>query len=243
MPTDKRKRRKVELSPITVPEGVGGDNFGDLIEINKRLLSRVLYAQPVCLLVTKRGEQKNAMTISWVTPLNNWGEIILSMNKSRHSACILFGQDEEQLKLLSEGDKVPISEEATLTLNVPVQGSEQLVKMIGSSTGSDINKFNSLGITLTDESPPALCHPLIAATMYCQVKFATLESGHFLIRCNVTRATVRKSYWTGDTFIASRNVPPFLSFLGSGCFGYVTSDGNPAGRKEIDNNENDTSTT
>jgi flavin reductase (DIM6/NTAB) family NADH-FMN oxidoreductase RutF len=51
-------------------------------------LSRPLYANPVCFLGTWQagGCQRNLMTISWLTAIDNDGHFLCSMNQRRHSA-------------------------------------------------------------------------------------------------------------------------------------------------------------
>lgn len=56
-----------------------------------QLMSRFLYPQPVCLLTTTSSslEVRNVMTISWLTPVDNHGRFVCSMNQKRHSAQVL----------------------------------------------------------------------------------------------------------------------------------------------------------
>ena len=60
-----------------------------------KMRSRILYTNPVCLLTSSsRNEdawRKNVMTISWLTPINNAGEFVFSMNAKRYSAEAVVG--------------------------------------------------------------------------------------------------------------------------------------------------------
>ena len=81
----------------------------------KQMLSRLLYPNPVCMLTTPGHAATggpNVMTISWLTPLNNSGAIVLSVNCKRHSA--------RKLQACPE-----------FVLNVPAHGFEDTVLAIG----------------------------------------------------------------------------------------------------------------
>ena len=103
----------------------------------KNLLSRLLYPNPVCLLtvnfgcdVEPLGFERNIMTISWLTPVDNYGNFICSINKKRHSADLLM-------------------KAKAFVLNVPVHGQESMVISIGSVSGRAVDKFDLLGIRVT----------------------------------------------------------------------------------------------
>ena len=60
--------------------------------------SRLLYTNPVCLLATLNPSAtptptRNVMVISWLTPTNNSGKFVMSVNKRRHTAGILVPND------------------------------------------------------------------------------------------------------------------------------------------------------
>ena len=69
------------------------------------------------------------MTITWLTPVNNFGRFVFSMNKKRYSC-----------GLLQQGKK--------FTLNVPIKGMEKLVLGIGGCSGRDCNKIETLAISI-----------------------------------------------------------------------------------------------
>ena len=96
----------------------------------KQMLSRLLYPNPVCMLSTPAHVNTggpNVMTISWLTPLNNFALILLSVNSKRHTATKLQACPE-------------------FVLNIPAHGFEETVLAIGKNTGADGDKFEKLGI-------------------------------------------------------------------------------------------------
>ena len=134
----------------------------------KQQLSRLLYGNPVCLLTTAKRpilgyHHANAMTISWLTPVDNQGNIFLSINTKRHTA-------ERLMKEFTMGKNDPSSDNSTTTtsnnqtmdenddddprieshdgtsktyfvLNVPTAGQEDMVLRIGGCSGRDVDKF------------------------------------------------------------------------------------------------------
>jgi flavin reductase (DIM6/NTAB) family NADH-FMN oxidoreductase RutF len=106
----------------------------------KNLLSRLLYPNPVCLLSVMTGTdhsvpnnnvRRNVMTISWLTPIDNYGNFICSINKKRHTSDLVI-------------------ETRKFVLNVPVHGQEPLIISIGSSSGRHGDKFDLLDIPTTE---------------------------------------------------------------------------------------------
>ena len=74
------------------------------------LVSRVLYSNPVCFLVTRTraspeqageehrdGWRRNAMILSWLTPVNNSGDIAFSLSKHRFTAKVSAAADHARL--------------------------------------------------------------------------------------------------------------------------------------------------
>ena len=101
-----------------------------------RLRSRLIYANPVCILTCVVPDstrekcpevlwRQNAMILSWLTPINNEGGFICSMHKRRFSSeCIIANQ--------------------RFVLSVPVKGMESLVLAIGEDTGKKKSKFQTI---------------------------------------------------------------------------------------------------
>lgn len=100
----------------------------------KQLLSRLLYPNPVCILCVESTNEKdelirNCMTITWLTPVNNVGLFVMSMNNNRYTRMILRKQKK-------------------FTLNIPTKMEEQLVLEIGGCSGKDDDKIMHLKINV-----------------------------------------------------------------------------------------------
>eukprot|EP00966_Prymnesium_polylepis_P327341 7383221-Prymnesium_polylepis.1 len=84
----------VENEP-TSAAAAAADDDAEWIELDDpKLRSRVLYANPVCVLSTVDEEQRrrNAMVVSWLTPTNNHGVFVMAINRQRHTAPLLLGR-------------------------------------------------------------------------------------------------------------------------------------------------------
>lgn len=209
---------------------------------NAQKRSRLLYTNPVCLFTTKpSGAPANAMTISWLSPVDNsvrcpsssrpqltslWqGNFVYSMNKRRATASILplckrFGF------FLPD---FPASATFFAVLNVPVRGMEEMVLRIGNTHGND--KMTRLAIPTCslpgcEEDDELVFIEGCAAHLVCSVVSADESAieDHVLTVARIERAWVKPEYWSGKCFIPqSPEVPPYLSFLGSQTFAYVSS--------------------
>jgi len=64
------------------------------------------------------------------------------------------------------------------------------------------------------------------AHMVCKVvQMQEVDDAHWLTTAEIKRAFVRRNYWSGKTFIPqTQDTPPYLTFLGSQKFAYVTAD-------------------
>ncbi|KAG7379015.1 hypothetical protein PHYPSEUDO_009147 [Phytophthora pseudosyringae] len=220
----------------------------DWVAVDKGMLSRLLYPNPVCLLSVRGGDgsARSLMAITWLTAINNQGGFICSMNATRHTA-----------KLMNQSG-------AVFVLNVPVRGMEELVLAIGGSTGAEVDKFEQLNVavcapgggTLEDVSNDGdeaesqtkkqklskkeLARQEIAnaaaqsialrdcvAHLLCRVETVTEDDGHLLLRCTQLAGWTLQAYWDGRNFIPQdgTNAEPYLTFLGSKVFGYVLPTG------------------
>ena len=112
--------------------------------------SRLLYPNPVCFLSTRqcspesmlmdtsaannKGDvaKENVMVLSWLTPTNNSGRFMFSINKKRYSASLLA-------PVTCDTNTFEVGIE--FTLSVPVQGMEQMVLDVGSISGRYGSKF------------------------------------------------------------------------------------------------------
>ena len=147
--------------------------------------SRLLYPSPVCLLSTTSGEKNNSdvkednvMVLSWLTPTNNEGRFMFSINKSRYSALLLvpslsditittadercskkrsYSKTETDTKggsnIYANNYQVGIE----FALSIPVQGMEQMVLDIGSISGRFGTKFPSTKQSKEDSSTMMKC--------------------------------------------------------------------------------------
>ena len=97
--------------------------------VPKHLLSRLLYSNPVCFLCTNDVQtlraSTNIMTVSWITPIDNKGTFVMSLNNSRHTVSNLFPES------------FPRGVSSKFTLSLAVRGHEDVLKRIGSMSGKD----------------------------------------------------------------------------------------------------------
>jgi len=93
-------------------------------------LSRLLYPNPVCLLSVAPNDVKaNVMVCSWLTPVNNYGIFLMSINRRRHTASLLQKR-----------------ENAKFVLSIPTAKMMEKVLKIGKFSGSKGDKFKELEI-------------------------------------------------------------------------------------------------
>ena len=206
-----------------------------------KLKSRLLYANPVCLLTTwgfaDGAWTRNAMTISWLTCMNNAGDVLLSLNTRRHSAAaVVSGRD--------FGLSIPTADLAALVLAVGGRSGRKGPKFGAvpglAAVAPDVaeapkNGFAALMDDSSDDDdapaaspdrpPPLFYVDGCVARLRCRVT-ATLDGGddeHHVLVAKIEDAHVREDYWDGKTFGAeSADLPPFLAFLGSQTFGHVS---------------------
>ena len=129
-----------------------------VVKIPKPQLSRLLYCNPVCILTMRdtnvmhatksiKGSDErqlyNAMTISWLTPINNHGLFVCSMNSRRYTASLLA---ETKAGFDAENNHA-----SKFVLSVPTKRLEDLVLKIGSCSGwrhvpPKLGKLRHLGV-------------------------------------------------------------------------------------------------
>ncbi|KAI8614871.1 hypothetical protein BC830DRAFT_1169051 [Chytriomyces sp. MP71] len=215
--------------------------------VPKHMLSRMLYANPVCIL-TVGG---NAMTLTWLTCLDNHGHFLASLNAKRHSASLLMSQPPDQ---------------RLFVLSVPTEGMEALVWSIGSRSGrEDVSsesdshpapsKLLDLGVATclpgwrsTDAFAQAehqlketqrgkkqkvdasaasfsIQHGLVAlsdcvAHLICRVEEVQDRHGHHVLFCLIEAAFVKHAYWDGKNFAPLRD-PATRELLGKPYFSFL----------------------
>ncbi|CAI5739846.1 unnamed protein product [Peronospora destructor] len=192
----------------------------DWVAVDKGMLSRLLYSNPVCLLSVRssNGSSCNLMTISWITAINNKGKFICSMNATRHTA-----------KFMNQAG-------AIFVLNVPVRGMEKLILAIGGCSGAHVDKFDQFNTKKQKLSEKEIARQEIVyatrqsiavrdcvAHLLCRVDSVMENDGHLLLWCSQLAGWTRRAYWDGYNFISQdgTDVEPYLTFLGSKVFGYV----------------------
>jgi len=114
-------------------------NLGEFLHLqDEKSFSRLLYTNPVCLLTTVNSTRtstsatssiasaprRNVMVISWLTPTNNTGKFVMSVNKRRHTASILVPTPPND-----------DNHNAEFVLCVPVAGMEDLIRNVGKTSG------------------------------------------------------------------------------------------------------------
>jgi len=193
---------------------------------------RLLYSNPVCILTTEGGHGteeywRNAMVVSWLSPVNASKSFLMSINQKRHTAGALR-------KDAGEGTK-------RFVLNIPVNGEQETLLQLGGCTGKDVDKFKRFNLPAispghwSDDSPEddkglkksekdeawGVALDSCVAHLMCEIisEQTTEVSGHHIFVCEILRAFVRKAYWDGKRFApVDENSPPTLSFLGSKSF-------------------------
>ena len=199
------------------PDTTKGSIASGVVEVkDPKLCSRVLYANPVVLLLTENHESKaNVMVLSWLTPINNEGTFVFSINKSRHSWGNVFSSYHFRLA-------------------VPVQGMEKTLLQIGKVSGKYQasvlvvvlrvlqvlqDKFSSVEGLSTAEDLIAKCAAQIDCT---KVRVQDADDRHTLVTAQINKCMIKEKYWNGKQFApVSKECAPFLTFLGSQRFGYV----------------------
>nr|CCA14348.1 phosphatidylinositide phosphatase SAC1like protein putative [Albugo laibachii Nc14] len=228
------------------------DTAAKWIPVESSRLSRLLYANPVCLLSVydpKTGS-KNVMAITWLSCINNKGGFICSVNTRRHTAHFLRQPG------------------TFFVLNVPVQGMEKLIISIGSCSGALVDKFEALdikacapgfqpqsflsevadvhhtiikqksnskksqqGLKIQEALQSTKAIESTVAHCICEVKSVHEDDGHLILRCTQLAAWCREEYWNGHQFfprsLQGQAMPrSFLTFMGSKVFGYVAQSEN-----------------
>lgn len=128
-----------------------------------KLLSRVLYTNPVCLLAVGLDtgsvveDTINIMTISWLTPINNEGGLILSMNQARDTARRLSCDFVRKGGTLNHFGCRHNGPKTVFTLSVPTESIVDTVKQIGRCSGKRVNKPADLDLAMC--RPGWTCEP------------------------------------------------------------------------------------
>lgn len=182
-----------------------------MIQLNQQQFSRLLYTNPVCILTSNYEQENNMMIISWLTPINNSGDFVCSINKKRYT-------------------NILIEKSNHFILNVPTQGMEDLLLEIGKCSGEKVNKmkkfnFKYCGLGRNKDLDKDLPYSIseCISHMYCMInKRIEIDEHHYLLYCSIKIAFVDQNYWKNNQFIPLNDSKPYLTFFGSQTFGYIT---------------------
>ncbi|OQR82615.1 hypothetical protein ACHHYP_15712 [Achlya hypogyna] len=211
-----------------------------IVQVDKNMLSRLLYSNPVCLLSVLEQDdaiaegaprRRNVMTITWLTPINNHGKFICSMNCKRHTA-----------QFVNAHGKL-------FVLNIPTKTMETQILAIGGCTGADGDKFDALGLAtcppgwaplrplkrkhgmskkdlrdadLYDAAAACIALTPCIAHIICRVETVAVDDGHYILTCTQVAAWVKDNYWNGKHFAPKSPADaPYLTFLGTKVFAAV----------------------
>lgn len=172
-------------------------------KVEKHMLSRLLYCNPVCLLTVCNQQTVNVMTVSWLTCINNQGVVFLSIKDTRFTAKML---------------------EKSFTLSIPTTAMRSKVLEIGSVSGAEGCKITRLGLELvnTDGSVYSRGNPCIqgcCAYLDLQVLQVNRAHGHCLITAQIIEGFAKESHWNGRNLYLKDDL--LLKFMGSKVFGCV----------------------
>lgn len=203
----------------------------DVVELKRGQFSRMLYTNPVCLLTSCASDfTRNIMTISWLTPIDNRGRFICSINKRRHSATGVLAHRH-------------------FVLNVPTADLAGTVLKVGGCTGANVDKIESfpqlrccepgwkpledwppLSPTTGKPDPPAFalapCVAHIVAQVVNDLSHHSCQNEHHILECEILKGYVKSSHWDKKGQLkpgacGAGTAPPYLTFFGSQTFGYV----------------------
>jgi flavin reductase (DIM6/NTAB) family NADH-FMN oxidoreductase RutF len=195
------------------------------LDVNQQQCSRLLYSNPVCMLCTVDSHGKrNVMTISWLTPTDNLGHFVLSLNRARFTAA----------HMSTSGNR--------FVLCIATAAQCAMLLRIGSCSGRDVDdKVAQLELPVRELGDDGLFGiDGAAAFLVCRVNtslvpaatiddaacaraFQATTNHHLLLHCTALRGSVSTSYWDGRRFGATNEAtPPHLAFLGSQQFAATT---------------------
>ena len=216
-----------------------------MLPVPKHLHTRLLYANPCCALVTANAPAAaggeggfNAMCISWLTPIDNHGLVMLSLNAARHSAGNVLRERQFTLSVLTEaqrgdalacggshGTGVAGGKLAALGLPLVALGGAPWEAAAG---GAAAGGGSSAGLPVLAASPAHLHCRLLSLLAPSEAQGggdggggggAPTLQGHLALLCRVEGAWVKEAYWGKHKLLTpAPGLPRLLCFLGSGVF-------------------------
>jgi flavin reductase (DIM6/NTAB) family NADH-FMN oxidoreductase RutF len=168
------------------------------MQVEKGMLSRLLYPQPVCVLTTR----SSMMVVSWITPIDNHGRFVMSINLKRFTL-------------------MEILELGAFCLNVAPKSMQDKVLQIGSCSSETTNKLDAFGLTKQEHGDFVYLVGM-AANLFCNVQDSSVRDGHQILFCSIAGAIADPAYWNGKQLYNDQD--PLLSFLGTKKFAYMRTE-------------------
>lgn len=173
-----------------------------------KMVSRVLYSNPVCVLTVRVDGKRNSMTLSWLTPVSNDACFVISVSRTRYTASALCESDRK------------------FGLSVVVAGQEGLVLAIGGCSGAQVNKETVIPDLDYDgdiDDGVFFVRGAVARLSSRILRILYVYAEQYIVLAKIERAQVLSSYWSNGKVFSpvSPSIPPPLSFLGSKQFAHV----------------------
>ena len=218
------------------------------IPVPKNLTTRLLYANPVCALITANDAAQegghNVMTISWLTAIDNHGLFFLSLNAKRHSARNVLRERAFTLSVYSEAQRsTALACGASHGTGVAGGKLAAIGMPVHAPGGGDANAACGLPVlahspahlqcsllsVLAPQQEVPLEEPVRGAAGECVRISSEADAGssapftiqgHLALLCRVDLAWVMEGYWSSGKILSPTlpSLPRPLSFLGSGIF-------------------------
>lgn len=173
-----------------------------------KMVSRVLYSNPVCVMTVRIDGKRNSMTLSWLTPVSNDACFVISVSRTRYTANAI-GE--------STGE---------FGLSVMVAGQESLVLAIGGCSGAQVDKEADIPDLDYDgdiEDGAFFVRGAVARLSARVLRILHVHLEHYIVLAKIERAQILSSYWSDGKIFSpvSPLFPPPLSFLGSKQFAHA----------------------
>lgn len=148
---------------------------------------RMLYPFRVCLISSRHGDKDNIMSASWVFPLSMDPPMFgVAVSPKRYS----YG-------LIKEG--------GAFGINIPGPGLEDAVKLCGTESGRDKDKFAATGLTKEEGNKVPLIKEC-AASIECELVNQFEAGDHMILVGKAVKIVKRKEskgiYQSNDGFIS-----------------------------------------
>ncbi|ETO70777.1 hypothetical protein F444_12804 [Phytophthora nicotianae P1976] len=197
----------------------------DWVAVDKGMLSRLLYPNPVCLLsggficsmnatrYTANFMNQSGAVFVLNVPVRGMEELVLAIGSSTGADADKFEQLNIQICAPGGGDFVEMVKDTHETEKLRKKQKLSRKEL----ARQEIASAAAQSVALRD----------CVAHLLCRVDTVTEDDGHLLLRCTQLAGWTRRGYWDGRNFIPQdgMNVEPYLTFLGSKEFGYVMPTG------------------